>query len=55
MAQGSAAGAPGQLWGVRGWGVHENPQAPHFNDFGILDVSLSPKTNIFYLWRPQDA
>ena len=21
---------------------------------GFLDVSLSPKTNYFYLWRPQD-
>ena len=22
---------------------------------GFLNVSLSPKTNYFYLWRPQDA
>ena len=30
-------------------------ETPHFYDFGISDLSTSPKTNYFYPWRPQDA
>ena len=33
----------------------ENPNNFIYPISGFLDVSLKPKTNIFYLWRPQDT